>query len=122
MTPSPDSSSAHVRRNREIWDEWSERYAAAGRRAWGADAVTWGVWQIPESDLHILPEVTSLNVLEFGCGTGYFSAWLARRGGRVVGLDNSFRQLETARALQREFRLQFPLIQADAELPPFPDG
>ena len=45
---------------------------------------------------------TDLDVVELGCGTGYVSAWLARRGGRCVGLDNSAKQLETARMLQRE--------------------
>jgi SAM-dependent methyltransferase len=61
-------------------------------------------------------------VLELGCGTAYWSAWLARRGARVVGLDNSEQQLETARQLQQEFGLEFPLIHASAEEPPLPDA
>ena len=40
--------------------------------------------------------------IELGCGTAYVSAWLARRGARPVGIDNSAKQLETARRLQRE--------------------
>ena len=27
--------------------------------------------------------------IELGCGTAYISAWLSRRGARVVGIDNS---------------------------------
>src|SRR5262249_15674319 len=50
-----------------------------------------------------------------GCGTAYISAWLARRGMRVVGIDASPAQLATAHRLQREHRLVFPLIEADAE-------
>jgi SAM-dependent methyltransferase len=61
-------------------------------------------------------------VVELGCGTAYWSAWLARRGAGVVGLDNSARQLATARALQREHRLAFPLLHADAERVPLAGG
>ena len=43
------------------------------------------------------------------------SAWLARRGARVVGIDNSAEQLATARRLQREHGLDFPLLHGNAE-------
>jgi ubiquinone/menaquinone biosynthesis C-methylase UbiE len=45
-----------------------------------------------------------------------------RRGARVIGLDNSSNQLATARLLQKEFSLRFPLVHADAERPPFADA
>jgi SAM-dependent methyltransferase len=61
-------------------------------------------------------------VIDLGCGTGYWCAWLARLGASPVGLDVSEAQLETARELQREHRLDFPLVHASAEAPPFPDG
>ena len=44
-----------------------------------------------------------------------------RRGARAVGLDNSSNQLSTARMLQEEFGLRFPLVHADAERAPFAD-
>jgi len=113
--------SNHVQRNREVWDGWSERYAGPGARAWAGESITWGIWRIPEEELGILPAVGGKDVLELGCGTADFSAWLARRGSRVVGLDNSSKQLATARRLQAEFDLRFPLVQADAEMPPFAD-
>jgi 2-polyprenyl-3-methyl-5-hydroxy-6-metoxy-1,4-benzoquinol methylase len=54
---------------------------------------------VPESQLHVFPDrIAGLDVIELGCVTGYVSAWLARRGGRPVGLDNSEAQLRTARA------------------------
>jgi SAM-dependent methyltransferase len=56
--------------------------------------------------------------VELGCGSGYVSAWLARRGARPVGVDVSARQLAIAHCLQGEFGLRFPLIQADAERAP----
>jgi SAM-dependent methyltransferase len=110
--------SDHVRRNRAAWDEESERYFEPGRRAWESDEPTWGIWNVPEHELHALPEVAGKDVLELGCGTAYWSAWLARRGARVVGLDNSCKQLASASCFQREFGLMFPLIHADAEAVP----
>jgi SAM-dependent methyltransferase len=50
------------------------------------------------------------------------SAWLARRGARPVGLDNSAAQLASARRLQDRFGLRFPLIHASAEQAPFADA
>jgi SAM-dependent methyltransferase len=66
-------------------------------------------------------DATGLASVELGCGTGYVSAWLARRGARVVGIDNSSAQLATARRLQGEFELRFPIVHADAEHVPFAD-
>jgi len=78
---------------------------------------------IPESEIRLLPDsVEGLDVIELGCGTAYVSAWLARRGARPVGIDNSPRQLETARALQHEHGLEFPLILGNAEQVPLPDA
>jgi SAM-dependent methyltransferase len=65
--------------------------------------------------------LAGLDVIELGCGTGYVSAWLARRGARPVGIDNSEAQLETARRFQREFGLEFPLLHGNAEEVPLPD-
>ena len=42
---------------------------------------------------------TGLDVVELGCGTAYFSAWLAKRGARPVGVDITPAQLETARRM-----------------------
>src|SRR5947209_3201355 len=111
----------HVRRNREAWDVWAEDYAEPGRRQWAADP-SWGIWGIPESDVHILPDVAGRDTIELGCGTGYISSWLARRGARPVGIDNSEAQLATARALQEEHRIHFSLIHGNAEHVPLPDA
>ena len=109
-------------RNRTAWDRWAADYVAAGERAWASDEPYWGIWGIPERELEALPDVTGKDTLELGCGTAYFSAWLARRGARPVGVDNSHEQLETARRLQREHGLEFPLVHASAEAVPLPDA
>ena len=107
-------------RNRASWDEDAPNWVERGRRSWASDP-DWGIWGVPESELGLLPDVNGLDAIELGCGTAYICAWLARRGARPVGLDNSSRQLATARMLQREFGLHFPLVHADAERPPFAD-
>jgi 2-polyprenyl-3-methyl-5-hydroxy-6-metoxy-1,4-benzoquinol methylase len=77
--------------------------------------ITWGIFGIPEDELHALPaDVASMDVVELGCGTAYFGAWLARRGARMTGIDNSAEQLKTARRLQDEHDLCFPLIHGNA--------
>ncbi len=113
----------HVRRNRAAWDAWAADYAESGRRNWAADEPSWGIFSVPEADLGVLPaSVAGLDVVELGCGTAYVSAWLARRGARPVGIDNSPAQLETARHFQQAFGLAFPLHLGNAEQTPFPDA
>jgi SAM-dependent methyltransferase len=114
--------SDHVQRNRAAWDSFAERYAGPGRAQWEANQPTWGIYSVPEADAGMLPpSVDGLDVIELGCGTAYVSSWLARRGARPVGIDNSPAQLETARRLQAEFGVEFPLHLGNAEQTPFPD-
>jgi SAM-dependent methyltransferase len=115
----------HVRRNRAEWDRWAADYVANGERSWRLRPgdETWGIWDIPEATLHLLPDdLDGLDTIELGCGTGYISAWLARRGARPVGIDNSEAQLATARRLQAEHGIDFPLIHGNAENVPLPDA
>jgi SAM-dependent methyltransferase len=118
MTERPD----HVGRNRRMWDSWAPDWAEQGRRNWAQQEPSWGQWSVPEAQLRMFPEtVAGLDSIELGCGTGYVSGWLARRGARCIGLDNSAAQLATAARLQAEFRLRFPLIHASAEEVPLGD-
>lgn len=113
----------HVRRNRQAWDEMASQYVPHGERSWATDEFTWGIWGVPEAALRALPEVVEgTDVIELGCGTAYISAWLARRGARPVGIDNSPKQLDTARRLQSEHGLHFPLLLGNAEQVPYPDA
>lgn len=112
----------HVRLNRAAWDLWASEYEATGRRAWTQPEPTWGIWGVPESQLKLLPDVRGLDGIELGCGTAYVSSWLARRGARMVGIDNSSAQLANARRYQKEFGLDFPLIHANAEEVPLAAG
>lgn len=113
----------HVRANREAWDRYAEDFAANGYANWSATEIEWGIWDVSEAAVRLLPEdLGGQDVVELGCGTAYVSAWLARLGARPVGIDNSPAQLETARRLQREFGLEFPLHLGNAEATPFADA
>src|SRR5215207_3298814 len=113
----------HVQRNRAHWDAMAADWADLGRRHWQQDEPTWGIWGLPESELRLLPDdLAGQDAIELGCGTAYDSAWLARRGARPVGIDNSAAQLATARTLQQEFGLDFPLLHGNAERVPYPDA
>src|SRR2546429_238688 len=109
----------HVRRNRAKWDALATGYAAAGERGWGKGAPTWGIWGVPETELHLLPgDLSGKDAIELGCGTAYVSSWLARRGARVVGIDNSAEQLATASRLKEQHGLDVTLIHGNAEAVP----
>jgi SAM-dependent methyltransferase len=110
-------------RNRELWTRSNAEYTdASAARAWAQEEVTWGMFKIPEPEVDVLGELAGLDVLDLGCGVAYFSAWLARRGARVVGLDVTPAQLATARRMQAESGLKFPLVEASAEAVPLADA
>ncbi len=117
-----DSPADHVEINRHLWNSNAPDYLASGERAWANSEPRWGIYQIAESELGLLDTFMGGDVIELGCGTGYVSAWLARLGGRPIGIDNSPLQLANAAYLQNQFGTHFPLVQANAEKLPFVDG
>lgn len=123
-----DSSDDHVERNRRFWDESAAGWhGPLARGHWRRPAPVWGLWETPEAQAEVFDDgsgrgVAGLDVVELGCGTGYVSSWLARAGARPVGVDISREQLATARAMQTEFGLRFPLLLADAERLPLADS
>src|SRR5688572_24824118 len=110
----------HVRRNRKRWNDQARVYAGAGEACWARTEPAWGIFHVPETTLQLLPEnMSSMRALELGCGTAYVSAWMARRGARVTGIDISEQQLETARRLQQQHDLSFELVHGSCEELPF---
>jgi SAM-dependent methyltransferase len=106
------------RGNRNTWDRWSEGYQRKhGGLLEGENAEAWGLWRRPERELGILDAVEGRDVLELGCGAAHWSASLARRGARVVGLDISQRQLSHAPVVEG-----LRLVVADARSLPFAEG
>jgi len=117
------SSPSDLERNVATWTKANSAYTdASAAQAWANDEISWGMFHIPESGLNVLGDVAHLDVVELGCGTAYVSAWLAKRGARVTGVDPTPAQLETARRLMDETGIRFELVQAPGESVPLPDA
>jgi len=116
----PDSIAGNI----ADWTRSNEQYTdARAEVAWAPRPITWGVFGVPDDSIGSpLGEVAGLDVVELGCGTAFFSAQLARRGARLVGVDPTPAQLATARRMQEQMDLHFPLVEAPAERVPLPDA
>lgn len=116
-------SEDHVDHNRSYWDAMANDWVAAGERSWASSQPFWGIWALPEQDIGMLPaDLQNREAVELGCGTGYVSAWMTRRGARCTGIDNSSQQLATAKRLAAQHQLSIGFIHGDAERLPFGDA
>lgn len=108
--------------NRRHWNKTSAAYQRQHAPTLRRAEPCWGAWAVPEAELAVLGEVGGRDVLEVGCGSGFWAAHLARRGARVTALDLSASQLEFARATVREAGLaeRVTLVEGDVEALPFP--
>ena len=59
----------------------ADQWVAPGERAWESPDAYWGIWGVPNAELPLLPDrLDGQQAIELGCGTGYVSAWMRRRG------------------------------------------
>jgi SAM-dependent methyltransferase len=79
------------------WDENASAWAEQVRA--GADAYR-ELYNNPAM-LEFIGDVGGRDVLDAGCGEGYQTRILARRGARMIGVDLSARMIELARAEER---------------------
>ena len=114
----------HVRENRRHWDAMASEWVESAERAWSAEEPFWGIWGIPNGDLPLLADdLRGVRAIELGCGTGYVSAWMRRRGASVYAIDNSEQQLATARRLAAQHGLDaIEWVHGNAETVSQPDG
>jgi ubiquinone/menaquinone biosynthesis C-methylase UbiE len=107
----------YVKLNREHWTRNNAAYTdGRAEYAWNEPEISWGVWNTPESEINVLPDIAGKDVVELGCGTAYVAAWLKRRGARrVVGVDITPAQLATAQRLNTKYGLCLELVEANAE-------
>src|SRR4051794_41764036 len=102
-------SRSDAERNAQNWTAANADYTDGNAETnWALDEISWGVWGVDESELNVLGDVAGLDVVELGCGTAYFSAWLAEKGGRPVGVDITPAAPATAGRLQGKTGIQFP--------------
>ena len=119
MSKSPD----HVNENQRYWDAMADQWISGGERAWASRVPYWGNWGVPNDECPMLPEnMTGMTAIELGCGTGYVSAWMARRGATVTAIDNSERQLATTRRLASEYQIDIDFLHGNAENVPRSDA
>ncbi len=109
--------SDYLARNRAGWTKANAEYTDSRAHAqWMQEEITWGTCHAREDSLRVLPDVAGKEVVELGCGTGYFGAWLKKRGAeRVIGVDLTPAQLDTARRLNAELELGVEYLEANAE-------
>jgi len=113
----------YLQGNIQGWQLNAADYVQAGERAWATDEARWGIWQIPDKGIGLLPaDMSNMRCIELGCGTGYVSSWMCRRGAEVVAIDPTPNQLQTARRLQQEHGLEFEIHEAFAEQLPVADA
>ena len=113
----------HATENRRHWNADAAHWVAPGERSWAQDAPTWGIWGVPEGELGMFDGLEpGMRTIELGCGTGYVSAWMARRGAACTGVDVSEAQLATARRLADEHGVDLTLHHGSAEATPFADA
>jgi SAM-dependent methyltransferase len=113
----------YVAKNREAWTKVNAEYTdGRALESWQKDEMNWGCHGVLESELNVLDDVAGKDVIELGCGTAYFGAWLAKRGAHVTGVDVTPAQLETARRCSKELGIPMELIEANAEDVPLPDA
>ena len=112
----------HVRINRDHWNAEAPNWVRSGEHAWSGEP-QWGNWQVPEAELELLPtDMTGMDAIELGCGTGYVSGWMVRRGARVTALDVSDAQLATARRLAAAHGAEITFIEGNAEAIDLPEA
>ena len=62
-----DNANEHVTTNREYWNGKAHGWVAAGERAWAAAEPSWGIWNVPESELRLLPiDMRGMKAVELG--------------------------------------------------------
>ncbi len=97
---------------REYWDAIAEVYQEETHIS--CDDFHYGPLLPGDAEIGLLPaSVKGLNCLELGCGAAQNSIFLARRGAQCTAIDLSAAQLQSARSIAAEERVDVALIQAD---------
>jgi ubiquinone/menaquinone biosynthesis C-methylase UbiE len=90
-------------------EEFFEQYSRLGRSVEGLDgAPEWPALRA------LLPDLRGLNVLDLGCGFGWFCRWARQQGAvHVLGIDVSERMLARSRATTQDAAIAY--TRADME-------
>ena len=111
-----------VAANRELWTQANSEYNDEhAYRAWAAEDITWGIFNVPEQQLGCSVMSAALMSSSSAAGRrtpppGWPAAGAAGPGGRHPASSQS------ARRCQDRFGISFPLLEADAGDVPLPPG
>jgi ubiquinone/menaquinone biosynthesis C-methylase UbiE len=75
-------------------DKWDA--AASAWHSQIAQQDTYRTHLISEALEQLIPSAPGAKILDAGCGNGYFSNWLAQKGGQVTGVDGSTEMVKLA--------------------------
>ena len=70
--------------------------AIACRYAAGVDERPWNALYERPATLSLLPDVRGKDILDAGCGPGWYTDWPVRNGAHVVAIDCSSRMVRLA--------------------------
>lgn len=100
----------------DIYDDFANQYAelVTAREEAGIENEP-----IMPRFLQILGDVSGLITLDAGCGEGYLSRILARRGANVTGMDISERLIQIARAKDPEGQITYQVADLSQSLPTY---
>ncbi|HVB20421.1 MAG TPA: class I SAM-dependent methyltransferase [Ktedonobacteraceae bacterium] len=100
----------------DIYNDFASQYASLIARTEEA-----GIEQEPimPTFLNLLGDVTGLTTLDAGCGEGYLSRILARRGANVTGIDIAARLIEIARAKDPVGKISYKVANLSQPLPDY---
>jgi SAM-dependent methyltransferase len=110
------------RANGPDWDAYADEYQATHGAFLGDAGFVWGPEGLTEGEARVLGDVVDKDVLEVGSGAGQCSRWVRTQGGRAVGLDLSWRQLQHSRRLDDDTGVVVPSVLATATHLPFADA
>ena len=109
------------RANGPDWDRYADEYQATHGPFLGDIGFLWGPEGLTEDVAGVLGPLADHDVLELGCGASQCSRWVAAQGGRPVGLDLSYRQLQHSRRIDEQTGVPVPVLQGTATQLPFAD-
>ncbi len=96
---------------RGSWNDISESYQSLHEI--DTESAHYGPWAPLENELRLLGDVGGLYIFEAGCGGGQCSIAFARQGAIATGVDLSEVQIEFARRLAVQERVDVTFAQAD---------
>ncbi|NIO76703.1 MAG: methyltransferase domain-containing protein [Armatimonadetes bacterium] len=91
----------------EMWDAAAEPYDAAVDDNWRQCHIT------NPALFQLLDQVEDQDILDAGCGPGWLSVEIARRGARVVGIDAAEQMILRARERAKDAPQNIRFMQAD---------